>query len=177
MILNKKNPLSVTFRALLLISTAIALLLLGFKIYALKDQVIMLSEKQVFFVFKNDSLQRLLDVKILEVDSINKNYDSLSTCLKELNTKTRKVISAENVDGLSADNDRIVTDNQPSVATMVPGKQFYTVKKGDCLYKIARELYGNPIKFNLIFEANSPMLKDPNLIYPGQILIIPPPGN
>jgi nucleoid-associated protein YgaU len=40
--------------------------------------------------------------------------------------------------------------------------------------KIAKEVYGNASKYNIIFEANKPMLKDPNLIYPGQVLVIPP---
>lgn len=52
--------------------------------------------------------------------------------------------------------------------------QFYTVKKGDSLSKIAREFYGEASKYPQIFEANKPMLKDPDLIYPGQMLRIPP---
>lgn len=53
-------------------------------------------------------------------------------------------------------------------------KQFYTVKKGDYLSKIAKAVYGNANKYMIIFEANKPMLKDPDLIYPGQVLVIPP---
>ena len=51
--------------------------------------------------------------------------------------------------------------------------RFYTVKRGDSLSKIAKEFYGNAMKYPEIFEANKPMLKDPNLIYPGQVLRIP----
>jgi len=51
---------------------------------------------------------------------------------------------------------------------------FYTVKSGDTLGKIAREFYGNAAKYPLIFEANKPMLSDPDKIYPGQSLRIPP---
>ncbi len=50
----------------------------------------------------------------------------------------------------------------------------YTVQKGDNLSKIAKELYGNANKYQQIFEANKPMLKDPDKIYPGQVLRIPP---
>lgn len=52
---------------------------------------------------------------------------------------------------------------------------FYTVKKGDNLWKIAERHYGKPhgAKYNQIFIANKPMLKDPDLIYPGQVLRIP----
>lgn len=51
---------------------------------------------------------------------------------------------------------------------------FYTVKSGDTLGKIAKEYYGNAAKYPLIFEANKPMLSDPDKIYPGQSLRIPP---
>ena len=49
----------------------------------------------------------------------------------------------------------------------------YTVKAGDSLSKIAKEFYGEAGKYNQIFEANQPMLKDPDKIYPGQVLRIP----
>ena len=49
----------------------------------------------------------------------------------------------------------------------------YTVKSGDTLSGIAKEVYGNAGKYQQIFEANKPMLKDPDHIYPGQVLRIP----
>jgi nucleoid-associated protein YgaU len=52
--------------------------------------------------------------------------------------------------------------------------QTYTVKSGDTLSGIAKEVYGNAGKYQQIFEANRPMLKDPDHIYPGQVLRIPP---
>ena len=51
---------------------------------------------------------------------------------------------------------------------------FYTVKSGDTLSKIAAEHYGAASKYTVIFEANKPMLTDPDKIYPGQVLRIPP---
>ena len=54
--------------------------------------------------------------------------------------------------------------------------KFYTVVSGDSLSKIAKEFYGDAMKYPEIFEANKPMLKDPDLIYPGQVLRIPPLG-
>lgn len=50
----------------------------------------------------------------------------------------------------------------------------YTVKSGDSLSKIAKQHYGSASKYMIIFEANKPMLKDPDKIYPGQTLRIPP---
>lgn len=54
--------------------------------------------------------------------------------------------------------------------------EFYTVKKGDNLWKIAEAAYGKGKgpEHKRIFEANTPMLKHPDKIYPGQVLRIPP---
>lgn len=49
----------------------------------------------------------------------------------------------------------------------------HEVKKGDNLWKIATKHYGNGSKYPEIFEANKPMLSDPDKIYPGQMLRIP----
>lgn len=67
-------------------------------------------------------------------------------------------------------------DDRMTVAVQEPESVFYEVKKGDNLSKIAKQFYGNPNKYPVIFEANKPMLKDPDLIYPGQMLRIPPLG-
>lgn len=64
-------------------------------------------------------------------------------------------------------------DDRMSVIAPEPEAIFYEVKKGDSLSKIAKAHYGDAKKFNVIFEANTPMLKDPDLIYPGQMLRIP----
>ena len=81
------------------------------------------------------------------------------------------VLAAGNVEGISEVEDDIV------VKLPEPEAQFHTVVRGDTLGKIAKTFYGNPMKYPVIFEANKPMLKDPNLIYPGQVLRIPPLEN
>lgn len=65
-------------------------------------------------------------------------------------------------------------DDQLEVQNPEPPAQFYTVVKGDTLSKIAKQHYGNANKYPVIFEANKPMLKSADLIYPGQVLRIPP---
>ena len=64
-------------------------------------------------------------------------------------------------------------DDQMTVENPEPQAQFHTVVSGDTLGKIAKTYYGNAMKYPVIFEANKPMLKDPDLIYPGQVLRIP----
>lgn len=49
----------------------------------------------------------------------------------------------------------------------------YEVRRGDTLSEIAKQHYGDATAYPTIFEANQPMLKDPDDIYPGQILVIP----
>ncbi len=51
--------------------------------------------------------------------------------------------------------------------------QFHDVVSGDTLSAISKKYYGDANKYNVIFEANKPMLSDPNKIYPGQKLRIP----
>lgn len=53
------------------------------------------------------------------------------------------------------------------------GGRRYTVQPGDTLWKIATEMYGNGSKYMKIFEANTPMLENPDKIFPGQELVIP----
>lgn len=61
-----------------------------------------------------------------------------------------------------------------SPASPAPAQnQTYTVKKGDCLWNIAKKFYGNGAKYTTIFNANKGKIKNANLIYAGQVLTIP----
>ncbi len=77
------------------------------------------------------------------------------------------LLAVGNIDGVSEVVDEIVVaeDDEPS--------DFYDVKKGDTLYSISKKHYGKGGEFPKIFEANKPMLKDPDRIWPGQKLRIP----
>lgn len=72
-----------------------------------------------------------------------------------------------NVEGIGS------VDDNMTAAQAAPEAQFYEVKSGDTLSKIAKQFYGDSNKYNQIFEANKPMLKDADEIYPGQRLRIP----
>jgi len=95
----------------------------------------------------------------------------LATVAGECQTQAdreRIILICGNVEGIGQVEDKI------SLAVEEPEAQFHTVVKGDSLSKIAKVYYGNAMKYPVIFEANKPMLKDPDLIYPGQVLRIPP---
>jgi len=49
----------------------------------------------------------------------------------------------------------------------------HTVKSGESLSKISKKYYGDPMKYKKIFEANTNILKNPDVIHPDQILVIP----
>lgn len=49
----------------------------------------------------------------------------------------------------------------------------HTVKSGESLSKIAKHYYGDPMKYTKIFDANTNILKNPDIIHPDQVLVIP----
>ena len=90
----------------------------------------------------------------------------------------KAVIAIGNTLGVSKVQAEEMTISDPDApdAPDAPGEPtFVTVEKGDNLWKIATRAYGKGkgAKYTVIFEANRPMLKDPDLIYPGQVLRIP----
>ncbi|HSK31052.1 MAG TPA: peptidoglycan-binding protein LysM [Candidatus Limnocylindria bacterium] len=103
-----------------------------------------------------------LDVQV-EGDTVKVKGKALNQEEKE-----KMVLALGNVEGVGK------VDEAIDVPEQVPQAQFYTVKKGDTLSAIAKEVYGDAKKYNVIFEANNPMLTHPDKIYPGQSLRIPP---
>ncbi len=84
--------------------------------------------------------------------------------------REKVILALGNVEGIGCVEDNIIVTNPE------PESTFHEVKSGDTLSKISREVYGDPMKYNIIFDANRPMLDHPDKIYPGQILRIPPLG-
>jgi nucleoid-associated protein YgaU len=82
--------------------------------------------------------------------------------------REKAILAAGNTQGVAQ------VDDQLSVASPEPQSQYHRVVSGDTLSKIAKQYYGDISKYPEIFEANQPMLKDPDKIYPGQVLRIPP---
>ncbi len=123
----------------------------------------------------------------------DKKMISVIARVDTLEAKEKLLLAAGNISGIETVDDRVrilsdqkaepdlseadpVIDNgdfgEPA-ADEQPQSDFYTVESGDTLGAIARRFYGNAGKFPVIFEANRPMLSDPDKIYPGQVLRIP----
>ncbi len=83
-------------------------------------------------------------------------------------TREKIVIACGNVASVARVDDQLTVTSAPAQQAT-----FREVKPGDTLSKIAQELYGNANAYQKIFEANKPMLSNPDKIYPGQMLRIP----
>lgn len=67
----------------------------------------------------------------------------------------------------------VVQQKKKRETSSAPKVKTYTVKSGDCLWNIAKKYYGNGAQYTKIYNANKGKIKNPNLIYPGQVLTIP----
>jgi nucleoid-associated protein YgaU len=126
-----------------------------------------------------DALKKELDSHDLGTDKLEVSIEGDKAIIKgevaDQSIFEKAVIAIGNTLGVSkveASEIKIADASAPDE----PGEPtFVTVEKGDNLWKIAEAAYGKGkgSKYTVIFEANKPMLKDPDLIYPGQVLRIP----
>ena len=121
---------------------------------------------------KANLLREIVESLGFEVEELNVSLEGdVVTVSGKTNSQAEKekvILALGNVDGVAAVDDRLEVEADEPEAT------FYEVKSGDTLSKIAKAHYGDAMKYMEIFEANKPLLKDPNKIYPGQTLRIPP---
>jgi nucleoid-associated protein YgaU len=98
-----------------------------------------------------------LDIKV-SGDTVSVTGTAASQEVKE-----KVILVAGNVEGVARVEEDIAGEDPV----------LYTVKKGDTLSAIAKATLGKASRYQEIFEANKPMLKHPDKIYPGQVLRIP----
>ena len=114
-----------------------------------------------------------IDKQGLDASALTVSFDGASSTVTvagtvaDQATKEKVLLCCGNVDGVDKVDDQLAVTNPEPPAT------FHTVARGDTLSAIAKACYGNANAYMKIFEANKPMLSDPNKIYPGQVLRIP----
>lgn len=141
----------------------------GQKLFGKKDKATPVAPKEVE-LSKEDALKAEISRLGIPVNGLNLEFgDHISVSgSTDTNANREKLILAlGNVEGVASVGDNI------DVTHPEPESVFHEVKSGDSLSKIAKAVYGDPMKYNAIFEANKPMLTHPDKIYPGQILRIP----
>ncbi len=103
--------------------------------------------------------------------AVEKGVVTLKGVVESEAARQKVVLLAGNVKGVSEVNDDAITVKpQPEPE---PEFTFYTIVSGDSLSKIAKKYYGNANLWPTLFEANREVIKDANLIYPGQQIRVP----
>lgn len=92
----------------------------------------------------------------------------ISGDVKDSAALEKAILMAGNVEGVSE-----VQLGDVKGANPAENVEYYEIQKGDTLWKIAADAYGNGARYTEIFEANKEVIKDANLIYPGQKIRIP----
>ncbi|HHO42188.1 MAG TPA: peptidoglycan-binding protein LysM [Epsilonproteobacteria bacterium] len=116
-----------------------------------------------------------LPVQGLVVD-VNGDTVTLAGVAKDIATREKAILIAGNIEGIAkVDADQLVTLEHIANENVapIPEPRFYTIQKGDTLWKIATDFYKDGSKYPLIVEANQEVIKDADLIYPGQNIRIP----
>jgi nucleoid-associated protein YgaU len=115
--------------------------------------------------------QRLQQLGLATGDDVSVRVDgakaTLSGKVPSQDVKEKIVLVVGNSQGIAQVDDQLQAPQAQQDAT------YYDVKSGDTLSKIAKQFYGDANRYQEIFEANRPMLKNPDEIYPGQKLRIP----
>ena len=121
----------------------------------------------------SESATNGLDVSV-EVNL--KQYRDYGTKTIKVETEAKKTTAAvtqQTQTQKQTTTTKTATVTKERAATTAPKATTYTVKKGDTLWGISKKFLGNGAKYNLIYNANKGKIKNPNLIYVGQVLTIP----
>jgi len=116
-----------------------------------------------------------LPVDGLVVD-VQEERVNLAGVAKDYPVREKAILIAGNVEGISqVDANQLITMEQISEENVreIPEEIFYTIEKGDTLWAIAHKYYDDGSKYTHIVDANIEVIKNADLIYPGQAIRIP----
>lgn len=111
-----------------------------------------------------------------ELDNESKTAQTADQKVAEANKKAADIeTELASLDAQIAELQNQIAELEAKLAAKPPEPESYTVVKGDFLYKISgyEKIYNNPLKWPVLYRANRDKIKDPNLIYPDWVLIVP----
>ncbi len=121
---------------------------------------------------KAAGLERYLVALGVEIEDLDVRFDDgVATISGQAATQAireKAILLIGNTSGVGQVHDEITLPDGADAESVM-----HVVVSGDTLSKIAKEVYGDAMKYPVIFEANRPMLSDPDKIFVGQVLRIP----
>lgn len=114
-----------------------------------------------------------VDGLVVEVEG---DLVTLAGVAQDYPTREKAILIAGNVEGIAQVNaDQLLTMEQISQENVreIPEEIFYSIEKGDTLWAIATKFYDEGSKYTHIVDANLEVIKNADLIYPGQAIRIP----
>ena len=120
----------------------------------------------------------LLEASLLFQTAISESKAAKQLAQEEAERQRLKKLEEERAAQIAAEQQRVEQIRKQETQkdkpkTEMKTAQKYVVVKGDCLWNIAKRLYGDPWKWKQIYEANKHKINNPDLIYPGQVFEIP----
>lgn len=120
-----------------------------------------------------DAIKTYIGAQGIDTSGLTVSFDSAPSAVTvsgevpDQATREKVLLCCGNVKGVAN------VDDELTVAETTDESQWYDVVSGDNLSRISKQYYGDANKYQAIFEANKPMLRSPDLIYPGLKLRIP----
>jgi LysM repeat protein len=127
-----------------------------------------------------DKIKQNLEITMNPISDLSVEYDDgVVTLCGECRSpadRERAILLAGNIEGVEqvVANDLGVRAPKVEEPEPEPEGEIYEIQSGDTLSGISKRFYGDAMKYMRIFEANEGIIEDPNRIYPGQKIRIPP---
>ncbi len=123
----------------------------------------------------NENVKKLIESEkgTMPIDDLHVEVQGDTVVLKgkakSAEDKVKAALIAGNIEGISkVDADALETEDAAPIDDI-----FYEIQKGDTLWRVAEIYYKDGSRYKEIFEANREVIKDPDKIYPGQMIRIP----